>query len=151
MVLPAPSDPIRAGRLDAAVHTKGVRRLQQLVGVIVLDTGTGFNEPAARAALSTADQLVLVTDPELATASLVAEAAALLKQDNLPLWLVMNKAGVSTELDLRAFGAVVPHARGLVEVSVNVRAARLVAGGRFSWLDAPQRWKRSVRELGTAL
>jgi MinD-like ATPase involved in chromosome partitioning or flagellar assembly len=151
MVLPAPSDPVRAGRLDAAVYAKVVRRLQQMVGVIVLDTGTGFHEPAARAALSTADQVVLVSDSELATASLVAEAAALLKQDNLPLWLVMNKMGVPTELDLRAFGAVVPHARGLVEVSSNVRAARLVAGGRFTWVDAPASWKRSLRELAAAL
>lgn len=151
MVLPAPSDPVRAGRLDAAVYAKVVRRLQQMVGVIVLDTGTGFHEPPARAALSTADQVVLVSDSELATASLVAEAAALLKQDNLPLWLVINKAGVPTELDLRAFGAVVPHARGLVEVSSNVRAARLVAGGRFTWVDAPASWKRSLRELAAAL
>jgi len=151
MVLPAPSDPIRAGRLDTAVYAKVVRRLQQMVGVIVLDSGTGFNEPAARAALSTADQVVLVTDSELATASLVAEAAALLKQDNLPLLLVVNKAGVPTELDLRAFGAVVPYARGLVEVNANVGAARLVAGGRFNWVDAPLSWKRSVRELAAAL
>ncbi|HKA10503.1 MAG TPA: EsaB/YukD family protein [Candidatus Dormibacteraeota bacterium] len=151
MVLPAPSDPVRAGRLDAGVYGKVVRRLQQMVGVIVLDTGTGLNEPAARAALSTADQVVLVSDSELATASLVAEAAALLRQDNLPLWLVMNKAGVPTELDLRAFGAVIPYARGLVEISSNLRAARLVAAGRFTWLDAPGSWKRSVRELAAAL
>ena len=151
MILPAPSDPVRAGRLDAGVYVKVVRRLQQMVGVIVLDTGTGLQEPAARAALSTADQVVLVSDSELATASLVAEAAALLRQDNLPLWLVINKAGVPTELDLRAFGAVIPYARGLVEVSSNLRAARLVAGGRFTWLEAPQSWKRSVRELAAAL
>ena len=151
MVLPAPTDPTRASRLDIAVYTKVVRKLQQMVGVIVLDTGMGFHEPAARAGLSTADQVVLVSDSELATASLVAEAAALLKQDNVPMWLVVNKSGVATELDVRAFGAVIPHARGLVEVRSDVRAARLVARGRFSWGDAPGAWRRSLRELAAAL
>jgi MinD-like ATPase involved in chromosome partitioning or flagellar assembly len=151
MVLPAPTDPIRVGRLDAPAYTKVVRKLQQMVGVIVLDTGTGLHEPAARAALATADQVVLVSDSEPSTASLVAEAAALLKQDGLPLWLLMNKAGIPSDLDLRAFGAVIPHARGLVEVRSDLNAARQVAAGRFNWVDAPRRWKVAVRELAAAL
>ena len=151
MVLPAPTDPVRVSRLDTAAYTKVVRRLQQMVGVIVLDTGTGLHEPAARAALDTADQVVLVSDLEPATASLVAEAAALLQQDGLPTWLVMNKAGIPTELDLRALGAVIPNARGMVEVKSDLKAARQVAGGRFSWIDAPRSWKISVRELAAAL
>jgi MinD-like ATPase involved in chromosome partitioning or flagellar assembly len=151
MVLPAPTDPGRAGRLDMDAYVKVVHRLQQLVGVIVLDTGTGFHELAAQAALSTADQIVLVSDSELATASLVAEAAVVLRQNNLPMWLVVNKSGVPTELDIRAFGAVIPFARGLVEVRSDIRAARVVASGRFSWADAPRAWKRSLRELAAAL
>jgi MinD-like ATPase involved in chromosome partitioning or flagellar assembly len=151
MVLPSPTDPARVSRLDAAAYTRVVRKLQQMVGVIVLDTGTGLHEPAARAALATADQVVLVSDPEPATASLVAEAAALLRQDGLPLWLVMNKSGIPTDLDLRAFGSVIPHARGLVEVRNDVRAARQVAAGQFNWTDAPARWKVAVRELAAAL
>jgi MinD-like ATPase involved in chromosome partitioning or flagellar assembly len=151
MVLPAPTDPARVSRLDAAAYTKVVRRLQQMVGVIVLDTGTGLHEPAARAALATADQVVLVSDLEPATASLVAEAAALLQQDGLPTWLVMNKSGIPSELDLRAFGAVVPHARGMVQIRSDLRAARQVAAGRFNWLDAPEAWRIALRELATSL
>jgi MinD-like ATPase involved in chromosome partitioning or flagellar assembly len=151
MVLPAPTDPVRVGRLDAAAYVKVVHKLQQMVGVMVLDTGTGLHEAAARAALATADQVVLVSDSEPSTASLVAEAAALLKQDGLPIWLVMNKYGIPTELDLRAFGAVIPHARGLVEIRSNLAAARLVAAGRFNWIDAPRAWKWAVRELAAAL
>jgi MinD-like ATPase involved in chromosome partitioning or flagellar assembly len=128
-----------------------VRRLQQMVGVIVLDTGTGLHEPAARAALATADQVVLVSDLEPATASLVAEAAALLAQDGLPTWLVMNKSGIPTDLDLRAFGAVVPHARGMITIRSDLQAARQVAAGRFNWMDAPASWKVAVRELAVAL
>ena len=151
MVLPAPTDPARVDRLDADAYTRVVRRLQQMVGVIVLDSGTGLHEPAARAALATADQVVLVSDMEPATAGLVAEAAALLHRDGMPTWLVMNKAGIPTDLDLRAFGAVVPHARGLVEIRSDVAAARQVAAGQFNWVDAPARWKVAVRELAVAL
>jgi MinD-like ATPase involved in chromosome partitioning or flagellar assembly len=151
MVLPAPTDPVRVSRLDAAAYTQVVRRLQQMVGLIVLDTGTGLHEPAARAAMATADQVVLVSDLEPATASLVAEAAALLAQDGLPTWLVMNKSGIPTGLDLRAFGAVVPQARGMITIRSDVGAARQVAAGRFNWLDAPLSWKVAVRELAVAL
>ena len=151
MVLPAPTDPVRVNRLDAAAYTRVVRKLQQMVGVIVLDTGTGLHEPAARAALATADQVVLVSDSEPSTASLVAEAAALLKQDSLPIWLVMNKSGVPTDLDLRALGAVIRHAKGMLEVPSEVAAARLVACGRFTWVDAPRSWRRAVREVAAAL
>jgi len=151
MVLPAPTDPVRVGRLDADAYTKVVRRLQQVVGVIVLDTGTGLHEPAARAALETADQVVLVSDMEPATASLVAEAAALLAQDGLATWLVMNKSGIPTDLDLRAFGAVVPYARGMITIRGDLQAARQVAAGRFNWVDAPASWKVAVRELAVAL
>jgi MinD-like ATPase involved in chromosome partitioning or flagellar assembly len=151
MVLPAPTDPVRVSRLDANAYAQVVRRLQQMVGVIVLDTGTGLHEPAARAALATADQVVLVSDLEPATASLVAEAAALLAQDGLPTWLVMNKSGIQTDLDLRAFGAVVPHARGMITIRSDLTAARQVAAGRFNWVDAPASWKVAVRELAVAL
>jgi MinD-like ATPase involved in chromosome partitioning or flagellar assembly len=151
MVLPAPTDPVRVGRLDADAYAQVVRRLQQMVGVIVLDTGTGLHEPAARAALATADQVVLVSDLEPATASLVAEAAALLAQDGLPTWLVMNKAGIRSDLDLRAFGAAVPHARGMITIRSDLGAARQVAAGRFNWLDAPPSWKVALRELAVAL
>jgi MinD-like ATPase involved in chromosome partitioning or flagellar assembly len=151
MVLPAPTDRVRVSRLDAAAYIKVVRKLQQMVGVIVLDSGTGLHEPAARAALATADQVVLVSDGEPATASLVVEAAAVLRRDGAAIWLVMNKASESTRLDLRAFGAVIPHARGLVEVSTELTAARAVASGRFHWLEAPRSWRRSLRELAAAL
>jgi len=63
----------------------------------------------------------------------------------------VNKAGVPSDLDLRAFGAVIPHARGLVQVRNELAAARLVAGGRFSWDNAPASWRRSLRELAAAL
>src|SRR5262249_26976011 len=74
MVLPVPNDPERMARLDEDTYTRVVRRLQALVGMVLLDCGTGLNDPATRAALAMADQVLLVTDADPSTASLVAEA-----------------------------------------------------------------------------
>ena len=79
MVLPAPTDPSAWPALDEDAYTRVIERLQSLVGILVLDCGTGLQEPAARAAQACADQLVLVTDAHPSTASLVAEAAELLR------------------------------------------------------------------------
>ena len=76
MIAPAPTDPDRAAKLDEQAYRTLFERLGQLVGTLVLDCGTGLDDPPARAALSCADQLVLVCDDEPDTASIVAEAAA---------------------------------------------------------------------------
>lgn len=151
MVLPAPTDPVRMARLDEVAYTRVVRKLQQLVGVVLLDTGTGLQDPAARAALAASDQVVLVTDPEPATASLVAAAAALLEQEGMPLWLVLNKMRRETPLERATLGDLVPQAQALVEIPEDTAGARRVAAGAFSWLDAPASWQGAVRELAVSL
>jgi Mrp family chromosome partitioning ATPase len=75
MVAPAPTDPTRAQKLDEAAYRTLFARLSELVGTLVLDCGTGLDDPPARAALACADQLVLVCDDEPDTASIVSEAA----------------------------------------------------------------------------
>src|SRR5262249_37667857 len=77
MVLPGPGEPERMSRLDERAYTLVLRRLQGMVGMLLLDCGTGLNGHGARAALATADQVLLVSDADPSTASLVAEAAAL--------------------------------------------------------------------------
>ncbi|HYB26310.1 MAG TPA: EsaB/YukD family protein, partial [Solirubrobacteraceae bacterium] len=59
MVAPAPTDPDRAKNLDEDAYLTLFARLSELVGTLVLDCGTGLDDPPARAALATADQLVL--------------------------------------------------------------------------------------------
>jgi MinD-like ATPase involved in chromosome partitioning or flagellar assembly len=153
MVLPAPTDPVRMARLGEDAYLRVVRRLQDMVGIVILDCGTGFHEPAARAALRTADQVILVTDSEPATASLVAEAAALLTHDRIPIWLVVNKmpSARSGQLDLTALEGYIPQARGLVPVPAEAGAARSLSSGAFDWRDAPAGWKRAVREVAADL
>jgi MinD-like ATPase involved in chromosome partitioning or flagellar assembly len=152
MVLPAPTDPVRMARLDQEAYTRVIRRLQQMVGMVILDCGTGLHDPASRAALRTADQILLVTDAEPSTASLVAEAAAFLKQEDVPIWLVVNKTpGSGSRLEVAALESYISHARGLLVLPMDLKAANRVAARTFDWRDAPAGWKVAVREIAAAL
>jgi MinD-like ATPase involved in chromosome partitioning or flagellar assembly len=154
MVLPAPTHPARMAALDETAYTSVIERLKSLVGILVLDCGTGLQEPAARAALNCADQLLLISDAHPSTASLVAESAEQLQQAGPPITIVVNKLPRSRRevtIDLTAFDELVPEARGLLTVREEPKAAARVARGEFQWLDAPDSWKRSIRELAVGL
>jgi MinD-like ATPase involved in chromosome partitioning or flagellar assembly len=153
MVLPAPTDPSRMAQLNEESYARVIARLQTMVGVLVLDCGTGLQEPAARAAQAAADQLVLISDAHPSTASLVAEAAELLRTVGPPLTLVVNKLPRKRDvrLDLDGLERLVPDAHGLVTLAEDQRSATRVAGGDYSWDDAPQPWRRSIRELAVSL
>jgi MinD-like ATPase involved in chromosome partitioning or flagellar assembly len=152
MVVPAPTDPGRMALLDQAAYGRVIRRLQEMVGMVILDCGTGMHDPALRAALETADQLVLVTDADPATASLVAEAGMFLRSTNIPMWLVVNRMPASgSRLRISSLEEYLPFAWGLVVVPAHDRAARHVANGTFDWAEAPPAWARSVRQLAAVL
>jgi MinD-like ATPase involved in chromosome partitioning or flagellar assembly len=153
MVLPAPTDPTRMAQLDEQAYRRVIERLQTLVGVLVLDCGTGLQEPAARAAQAAADQLVLLSDAHPATASLVAEAAHLLRTVGPPLTLVVNKMPRkrSARLNLDGLEQLVPEAHGLVTLAEDQAAATKLVNGDYTWDDAPPAWRRSIRELAVTL
>lgn len=152
MVLPAPTDPSRMALLDQAAYTRVIRRLQGMVGMVMLDCGTGMHDPALRAALGTADQVVLITDADPATASLVTEAGTFLRPTGLPIWLVVNRVPAGrSRLRIEAFEAYLPFAQGLVVVPAHNSAAGNVADGTFDWRDAPGTWSRAIRQLAALL
>ncbi len=152
MVLPAPTDPTRMAALDKEAYEKVFDRLKTMVGALVLDCGTGLQEPAAQAAIEAADQLVLVSDSEPSTASLVAEAAQLLKRSGAPMFLVVNKRPrKGARLDLERFSRAVPNARALLSLEADPVSASRLAAGDFSWNDAPSAWQQTVRELAALM
>jgi MinD-like ATPase involved in chromosome partitioning or flagellar assembly len=153
MVLPAPTDPSRMAQLNEESYRRVISRLQTMVGVLVLDCGTGLQEPAARAAQAAADQIMLLSDAHPATASLVAEAAELLRTSGPPLTLVVNKMPRrrDTRLDLSGLETLVPDAHGLITLDEDLRSATKVAAGDYSWDDAPPQWRRAIRELAVSL
>jgi MinD-like ATPase involved in chromosome partitioning or flagellar assembly len=152
MVLPAPTDPARMARLDRVAYARVIERLQAMAGILVLDCGTGLQEPAAQAAIMAADQLVLVSDAEPSTASLVAEASLLLDRSGAPLTLVVNKLPRSGErLDVAEFENEIPGAQGMLVLQNDPRRAARVAAGEFTWSEDPGTWSRGVRELAAVL
>ncbi|RKQ90813.1 MinD-like ATPase involved in chromosome partitioning or flagellar assembly [Solirubrobacter pauli] len=151
MVAPAPTDPQRASALDEDAYRALFTRLATFAGALVLDCGTGLDAPPARAALARADQVVLLTDAEPDTASLVWEAATWLRDVAPPLVLVVNKHEPRSELNVETFGQAIPFARGLITIPREDAAATLLRSGRFSWSQAAPGWRIRVRELAALL
>ena len=151
MVAPAPTDPDRAGNLDESAYRTLFARLSELAGMLVLDCGTGLDDPPARAALACADQLVLVCDDEPDTASIVAEAASWLRHAGPPLLLVVNNLRRGSRIDLLALECATAFAHGLAVVPRDERAAGQLHSSRFTWRHASECWQIPIRELAALL
>src|SRR5207302_272234 len=151
LVLPAPTEPERMEKLDHDAYDRVIRRLQELAGIIVLDCGAGLQDQATRAAMEAADQLVLVSDAEPPTASLVAGAALRLAGSS-SFTVVVNRVPRSGgRLDLGHLAEDLGAARGLIRINQDVEAAARVADGEFSWDTAPEAWQVALRELAAVL
>lgn len=152
MVLPAPVDPARMeGVLDKEVYLRVLGRLKQMVGTLVLDCGAGMHSPATKAALEMADQLVLVSDADPVTASLVADVAARLSRQARYLVVVNRVPRRGGRLNLKHLSEDVPGASALIEIESAPDAAASVGLGRFDWATAPESWQLSGRELAAHL
>ena len=158
MVAPAPTDPERAKNLDETAYLTLFAHLSELVGTLVLDCGTGLDDPPARAALARADQLVLVCDDEPDTASIVSEAAEWLRRIVQPpgdqqksLVVVVNNLRRSSRIDVAALERATAYAHGLAVIPRHERAAARLHGSRFTWNHAPAGWHTPVRELAALL
>jgi MinD-like ATPase involved in chromosome partitioning or flagellar assembly len=151
MVAPAPTDPDRAARLDESAYRTLFARLSELVGMLVLDCGTGLDDPPARAALACADQLVLVCDDEPDTASIVAEAATWLRYAGPPLLLVVNNHRRGSRIDLPALERATDFAHGLAVVPRDETGGGQLHNSRFTWRRAREGWQIPIRELAALL
>jgi MinD-like ATPase involved in chromosome partitioning or flagellar assembly len=152
LVVPAPTDPDRMAALDEDAYARVIARLKDFFSLILLDCGTGLQDPASAAAIAAADQVVLLTDAQPATASLVAESAELLHQWDRPIIVVVNRMPArGAQLDVQALSQYLPAARGLVVVPDDVPAAGRLAGGSFDWRDAPASWQLALRRLAVVL
>ena len=158
MVAPAPTDPERAKKLDETAYLTLFARLSELVGTLVLDCGTGLDDPPARAALARADQLVLVCDDEPDTASIVSEAGEWLRRIVEPvgerpksLIVVVNNLRRSSRIDVAALERATAYAHGLAVVPRHERAVARLHDSHFSWNHAPAGWQTPVRELAALL
>lgn len=152
LVLPTPTDPARMWGLRELEYARVIQRLQQYAGVLLLDCGTGLQEPAASAAITASDQCILVTDADPAAASLVAEAGVMLAGAGRPITVVVNKMPPGRSfLALDRFEAAVPYASALVVVPNEPHAAGHLTTGQFDWRAAPKGWQVALRKLAVAI
>jgi MinD-like ATPase involved in chromosome partitioning or flagellar assembly len=151
LVLPAPTEPDRMKRLDQEAYERIIGRLKHLAGIILLDCGAGLHDPATLAAMAASDQLVMVSDGEPRTASLVAEAALRLPSD-ISYTFVVNKAPRSGgRLDMGHLAQDVHAARAVIRIEAAAEQAARVAEGEFNWGEAPESWQVGFRELAAVL
>jgi MinD-like ATPase involved in chromosome partitioning or flagellar assembly len=152
LVVPAPTDPARMAALDEEAYGRVIARLKDFFSLILLDCGTGLQDPASVAAIAAADQVVLITDAQPATASLVAESTDLLHQWGRPITVVVNRMPAKdARLDIQQLSRYLPAARGLVVVPDDIVAASRLAAGSFDWRDGPATWQLALRQLAIVL
>jgi MinD-like ATPase involved in chromosome partitioning or flagellar assembly len=150
-VLPAPTDPTRMAQIGIEVYRHVIGCLKAYAGLLLLDCGTGLHEPAATAALAAADQIVVVSDAEPATASLVAEAICRIPL-TARLCLVVNKMPPrGGRLDLNRLAETLPGVDHLIVIPTDAKAASALGVGAFTWDRVPVGWQRSIRELAAVL
>ncbi len=138
--------------LDEDAYRRVIIRLKDFFSLILLDCGTGLQDPALSAAIAGADQVVLLTDapaghrqPGRRVHRAAASVGTADHRGGEP------DAAQGRQAGHRAAIRYLPAARGLVVVPDDVVAATRLATGRFNWRDAPESWQYAVRRLATVL
>jgi MinD-like ATPase involved in chromosome partitioning or flagellar assembly len=151
LVLPAPTEPDRMQKLDQDAYRRIINRLKGLAGIILLDCGAGLNDPATKAAIEASDQLVVVSDAEPRTASMVAEAALRLSPDTSYTFVVNKAPRSGGRLDMAHLAQDVSSARAVIRIDTAPEDASRLSEGEFSWEEAPASWQVGFRELAAVL
>jgi MinD-like ATPase involved in chromosome partitioning or flagellar assembly len=151
LVLPAPTEPDRMKRLDEEAYERIISRLKELAGIILLDCGAGLHDAATEAAMAASDQVVMVSDAEPRTASLVAEAALRLPPDTSYTFVVNKAPRTGGRLDMEHLIQDLSMARAVIRIEAAAEHAGRVAEGEFNWEEAPESWQVGFRELAAVL
>src|SRR5919201_1164111 len=151
LVLPAPTEPDRMEKLNQDAYRRIINRVKGLAGIILLDCGAGLNDPATKAAIEASDQVVVVSDAEPRTASMVAEAALRLKSDTSYTFVVNKAPRSGGRLDMAHLAQDVSSARAVICIDTAPEEASRLSEGDFSWEEAPASWQVGFRELAAVL
>jgi MinD-like ATPase involved in chromosome partitioning or flagellar assembly len=144
-VLPAPLDPSTANTGDTAGWSRLIEHLRHLHHFVLLDCGAGLQRAAGRAALARADQVVLVSKPEVSELQNLEATIEAIQRQAKSLVVVANQA----QRHVRAASS----AGGVPQITIAFEqeaAARLKRRG-FDWARAPATWQEAVRELAAAV
>lgn len=152
MVLPSPPDPYRARKLDRRAHIRLIEQLRGHPGLLLLDCPPRLQGPTAQAAVTTADQLLLVSGPTPEDIASTIDATRRLVRTGVPFTIVIDgvpRRGMQAEL--KQLASRVPDARGVLSVRSHPPAAELLRGASFTWDEATDPWRSELRELAVAL
>lgn len=144
-ILPAPSDQRGTTAADDAAWGLLLQHLRHLHNIVILDCGGGFQRPATRAALGTADLVVLVSKSASGELDRLAPTIESVRGHGRSVAVVANQASHRSRVKRSASGV-----QQLTLVYEPQPAQRLKTGG-FSWSDAPYSWQESMRELAAVL
>lgn len=136
-ILAAPQDPSEMARLGGAGYAAVDEVLRRHYDLVVYDCGTGFLDEVTQFALRTADQVVVVSAPQLVTTKLILGAIGHLEQTRYDLrrsTLALNMTGRNSDLDLdRLYATLEGRVGGVVEVPHDERLRRDIDRGEFTY------------------
>lgn len=116
-------------------------------GLYVLDCAVALPDPA----IARPDQIVLVCDARMSSATLIEQAAERIDPATALVVVVNDLSRLARTLDGADVERALPHARGVLGVRHDARRARLVADGTFSWMAPAGGWETELRELAALL
>ena len=129
---------------DRRAWTLLVQGLARHANALVLDCGPGLGDPGARAAVATADQLVLVTEPAPSPGSRRV-AGALADLGHAVVVVVAGGSG-SRSASPAALARLLPGVRGVVPLPPPPPAVP-----PREWAEVPPWWRRPARQLASLL
>jgi len=144
-ILPGPDKPSSAIAPGAASWGRLIEHLRHLHNIVILDCGAGLQRAVSRASIDAADQVVLVTTPQLAKLDETGSIAESIQARGKAVVVVANQAP-SRARSMRSTDGVQQ-----VTVTYDPHHAKRLRTRGFTWPGAPVSWQVSVRELAAVL
>jgi len=144
-ILPSPGEPANAIPPGAASWRRIIEHLRHLHNIVILDCGAGLQRALSRASIDAADQVVLVTAPQLSKLDETAAIAESIRARGKAVVVVANQAP-SRARSTRSTDAV-----QRVTIAYDPHQAKRLRTRGFTWAGAPVSWQIGVRELAAIL
>jgi MinD-like ATPase involved in chromosome partitioning or flagellar assembly len=144
-VLPAPLDPSSASAGDVAGWGQLIDHLRHLHHFVLLDCGSGLQRTSGRAALSRADQVILISKPLPSELQNLQPTIDAIHRQGKALVVVANQAHRHVRAEAPEDGPQ------QIALTFEQQAAARIKRRGFDWAQAPASWQEAVRELATAV